>query len=70
MENEESADVPLLVLPFLEWSPVLIEIGPFSVRWYALAYICGILSGWLYDRASLEHTSGIAKTLSGVKSPA
>jgi phosphatidylglycerol:prolipoprotein diacylglycerol transferase len=40
----------LPVLPFPEISPVLISIGPFAVRWYALAYIVGILVGWFYAR--------------------
>jgi phosphatidylglycerol---prolipoprotein diacylglyceryl transferase len=39
-----------LVLPFPAFDPVLISIGPFAIRWYALAYICGILFGWLYAR--------------------
>ena len=26
------------------------HIGPFAIRWYALAYIFGILLGWLYAR--------------------
>jgi phosphatidylglycerol---prolipoprotein diacylglyceryl transferase len=29
---------------------VLISIGPFAIRWYALAYIAGILAGWYYAR--------------------
>jgi phosphatidylglycerol:prolipoprotein diacylglycerol transferase len=41
----------MLVLPFPAFDPVLISIGPFAVRWYALAYIVGILAGWLYARA-------------------
>ncbi|MFQ5785532.1 MAG: prolipoprotein diacylglyceryl transferase [Alphaproteobacteria bacterium] len=28
--------------------PILVEIGPFAIRWYALAYIAGILLGWRY----------------------
>ena len=39
------------VLPFPAFDPVLITIGPFAIRWYALAYIVGILVGWLYARA-------------------
>jgi phosphatidylglycerol---prolipoprotein diacylglyceryl transferase len=42
--------MPLLALPFPAFKPVLIEIGPFAIRWYALAYIAGILIGWLYAR--------------------
>jgi phosphatidylglycerol---prolipoprotein diacylglyceryl transferase len=43
--------MPPLVLAFPEIDPVLIQIGPFTLRWYALAYIAGILIGWLYARA-------------------
>ncbi len=28
--------------------PVAIAIGPFAIRWYALAYIAGIVLGWRY----------------------
>jgi phosphatidylglycerol:prolipoprotein diacylglycerol transferase len=41
----------LPVLPFPHINPVLISIGPFAVRWYALAYIVGIIAGWFYARA-------------------
>lgn len=40
----------LYVLPFPMIDPVLIELGPFAVRWYALAYIAGILVGWWYAK--------------------
>jgi len=46
--------MPLSVLPFPAIDPVLITIGPFAIRWYALAYICGILLGWLYARAIIR----------------
>ena len=46
--------MPLLALPFPAIDPVLISIGPFAVRWYALAYIFGILLGWLYARALIR----------------
>jgi phosphatidylglycerol---prolipoprotein diacylglyceryl transferase len=41
----------LPVIPFPAINPVLISIGPFSIRWYALAYIVGIIAGWIYARA-------------------
>lgn len=41
---------PALILPFPAIDPVLIEIGPLAIRWYALAYIAGILLGWWYAR--------------------
>jgi phosphatidylglycerol---prolipoprotein diacylglyceryl transferase len=34
---------------------VLIQLGPFAIRWYALAYIAGILLGWLYARAIIRN---------------
>jgi phosphatidylglycerol:prolipoprotein diacylglycerol transferase len=30
-------------------------VGPFAIRWYALAYILGILLGWLYARAIIAN---------------
>ncbi len=40
-----SSILPMAVLPFPQIDPVLIEIGPLAIRWYALAYIAGILLG-------------------------
>jgi phosphatidylglycerol:prolipoprotein diacylglycerol transferase len=44
----------LLALPFPNLDPILIQLGPFAIRWYALAYIAGILIGWLYARAIIR----------------
>lgn len=41
--------LPILTFPHID--PVLISIGPLAVRWYALAYIVGIIAGWIYARA-------------------
>ncbi len=39
------------VLPFPAIDPVLFEIGPFAVRWYALAYIAGLIfASWYMKR--------------------
>ena len=35
-------------MTFPEFDPVLIQVGPLAIRWYALAYIAGILLGWRY----------------------
>ncbi|MGQ3018478.1 prolipoprotein diacylglyceryl transferase [Phenylobacterium sp.] len=35
-------------MPFPDFDPILIQIGPFAIRWYALAYVAGILIGWRY----------------------
>jgi phosphatidylglycerol---prolipoprotein diacylglyceryl transferase len=42
------------VLPYPAINPVLIRLGPLAVRWYALAYIVGILLGWVYARAIIR----------------
>jgi phosphatidylglycerol:prolipoprotein diacylglycerol transferase len=36
----------LFAIPFPAIDPVAIEIGPIAIRWYALAYIAGLLLGW------------------------
>lgn len=38
----------IFAIPFPMIDPVLISIGPFAIRWYALAYIAGILLAWRY----------------------
>ena len=40
--------MPLFAIPFPSIDPVAIAVGPFAVRWYALAYIVGLLIGWRY----------------------
>ena len=39
---------PLFAIPFPAIDPVAISFGPFAIRWYALAYIAGLLLGWRY----------------------
>ncbi len=48
--------MPLFVLPFPAINPVLLEIGPFQLRWYALGYIFGILAAWWYSRRLVADT--------------
>jgi phosphatidylglycerol:prolipoprotein diacylglycerol transferase len=43
--------MPFFILPFPVIDPVLVNIGPLPIRWYALAYIAGFVLGWLYQRA-------------------
>ena len=40
--------------PFPAIDPVLIAIGPFAIRWYALAYIAGIVLGWRLVRRLVQ----------------
>jgi phosphatidylglycerol---prolipoprotein diacylglyceryl transferase len=41
-----------LVFPNID--PVLVTIGPLSIRWYALAYIAGLMLGWAYARSLVK----------------
>ena len=43
----------MLSLVFPNIDPVLIQIGPFAIRWYALAYIAGIVLGWWWCKRLL-----------------
>ena len=42
-------------MTFPHFDPVLIHLGPFAIRWYALAYIAGILLGWRYGVALIRN---------------
>lgn len=42
------------LMPFPDIDPILIQIGPFAIRWYALAYIAGLILGWRYVIALAE----------------
>lgn len=38
------------VLSSPEFDPIAVEIGPIAIRWYALAYIVGLVLGWQFVR--------------------
>jgi phosphatidylglycerol:prolipoprotein diacylglycerol transferase len=40
--------LPAIAFPAID--PVALQVGPFALRWYALAYIAGIVAGWLLGR--------------------
>jgi phosphatidylglycerol---prolipoprotein diacylglyceryl transferase len=42
--------MPLVALSFPIIDPVAISIGPIAIRWYALAYVVGLLGGWFYAK--------------------
>ena len=41
---------PLFVIPFPEIDPVAVSIGPLAIRWYALAYVFGLLLAVVYAK--------------------
>ena len=52
----------MLVIPFPAIDPVLVAIGPFAIRWYALAYIVGIVAGWrIMLRLAAKPGSGVSR---------
>ncbi|MEC9167086.1 MAG: prolipoprotein diacylglyceryl transferase [Pseudomonadota bacterium] len=38
--------LPVIAFPAID--PIALQVGPLAIRWYALAYIAGILLGWRY----------------------
>ncbi len=47
--------MPFLIIAFPVFDPIAIAIGPFAIRWYALAYIGGIVLGWVYARSLIKN---------------
>lgn len=45
-----SAATLLAILPYPQINPIAIQLGPLAVHWYGLAYVAGILLGWIYAR--------------------
>ncbi len=43
----------LLAIPYPLIDPVALQLGPLSVKWYGLAYIAGLVLGWLYIKRLL-----------------
>ncbi|MEO1066221.1 MAG: prolipoprotein diacylglyceryl transferase [Pseudomonadota bacterium] len=40
----------IFVLPFPVIDPVAVELGPIAIRWYGLAYVVGLLLGYIYAK--------------------
>jgi phosphatidylglycerol:prolipoprotein diacylglycerol transferase len=48
-------------IAFPEIDPVIFQIGPFAIRWYALAYVAGLIIGWrLMMRFARSESSNIS----------
>ena len=50
----------LPVLLFPQFDPVLLRIGPLAIRWYALAYIAGLLIGTWLVRKLVQRRPAVA----------
>jgi phosphatidylglycerol---prolipoprotein diacylglyceryl transferase len=50
--------IPVLLFP--QFDPVIIQLGPLSIRWYALAYICSLVLGWRLVRRYVRLTPAVA----------
>lgn len=46
--------MPFLTIAFPVFDPIAISFGPIAIRWYALAYIGGIVLGWIYARSLVK----------------
>ena len=44
----------ILAIPFPDIDPVAFQLGPIAIKWYGLAYLAGLLLGWLYIRRLLS----------------
>jgi phosphatidylglycerol:prolipoprotein diacylglycerol transferase len=42
--------LPQLAIAFPAIDPVIVQLGPVAIRWYSMAYIAGIVLGWLYAK--------------------
>jgi len=56
-------------VPFPNFDPVLIHLGPIAIRWYALAYIAGILLGWRYAIGLIRNAKIWAPASSPITAP-
>ncbi len=50
--------MPVLLFP--QFDPVIVQIGPFGIRWYALAYIAGLVLGWRLLRHLVRRPPAVA----------
>jgi phosphatidylglycerol:prolipoprotein diacylglycerol transferase len=45
----------MLAIAFPAIDPVIVHLGPFAIRWYALAYLAGLFVGLWYVRWLVKH---------------
>ncbi len=49
------------------FDPVLIDLGLFQIRWYSLAYIFGIVIGWIYALKIIRISSNNSQNFNTIK---
>ena len=49
------------------FNPVLVDLGLFEIRWYSIAYILGIIIGWLYAGKIIKETSQNINNFESIK---
>jgi phosphatidylglycerol---prolipoprotein diacylglyceryl transferase len=50
--------IPVLLFP--QFDPIIVRLGPFAIRWYALAYIAGLVFGWRLLRYLVQQAPAVA----------
>ena len=53
--------IPVLLFP--QFDPVVVHLGPFGIRWYALAYIVGLVLGWRLLRVVVRKAPPVATSV-------
>ena len=53
--------IPVLLFP--QFDPVIVQLGPLAIRWYALAYITGLVAGWRMVRRLVMRQPVVATQL-------
>ncbi|MDR3533327.1 MAG: prolipoprotein diacylglyceryl transferase [Rhodopila sp.] len=53
--------IPVLLFP--QFDPVIVQLGPLAIRWYALAYITGLVVGWRLVRRFVRLAPAVATPL-------
>lgn len=49
------------MIPYPQFNPVALEIGPLTIRWYALAYLAGFVLGWRWCMKMASRPGSLVK---------
>lgn len=56
-------DPMLLAIRYPQINPVLVEIGPIAIRWYALAYVGSLVFAWWFVRRLVRNQTAAARIM-------